>query len=196
MYSMFTLLLGAAQAIGLFGFPFFSTWFGRSRVYIGSFLLPCFGYLLMILVNLTLDSSFPFFAAAACVMSIGFGSMSVMQNVMLADAVDYGEWKTGQRNEGIIFSTLTFLSKIAAALSSMTTMVGFSIVHFGGENATTATPEAVRCIEIIMFVLPPVILIAALLIYLKWFKLKPDLVSRISEEIKTRRAENVEQSAG
>ena len=38
--------------------------------------------------------------------------------------------------------------------------------------------------------------IAALLIYLKWFKLKPDLVSRISEEIKAHRAENVEQSAG
>lgn len=36
-------------------------------------------------------------------MSAGFGSMGVMQNVMLADAVDYGEWRTGERNEGVIF---------------------------------------------------------------------------------------------
>lgn len=189
MYSMFSILLGAAQAIGLFGFPFFSKWFGRNKVYVFSFILPCFGYLLMFLVNALLGGSFPFFAAAACVMSIGFGSMNVMQNVMLADAVDYGEWKNGQRNEGIIFSTLTFLSKIAAALSSMITMVGFSIVNFGGENATTATDEAVRCIKIIMFVLPPLIVIGALLIYLKWFKLKPDLVKRISDDIKSRRQE-------
>ena len=189
MYSMFSILLGAAQAIGLFGFPFFSKWFGRNKVYVFSFILPCFGYFLMFLVNALLGGSFPFFAAAACVMSIGFGSMNVMQNVMLADAVDYGEWKNGQRNEGIIFSTLTFLSKIAAALSSMITMAGFSIVNFGGENATTATDEAVRCIKIIMFVLPPLIVIGALLIYLKWFKLKPDLVKRISDDIKSRRQE-------
>ena len=56
------------------------------------------------------------------------GSMGVMQNVMLADAVDYGEWRTGERNEGVIFSMLTFLSKVAAGLSSLITMLGFAAV--------------------------------------------------------------------
>lgn len=192
MYSMFTIILGASQAIGLLGFPLFSKRFGRNRVYIGSFIIPCIGYGLMILVNLLFGGNFPLFIISAFIMSAGFGSMGVMQNVMLADAVDYGEWKNGQRNEGVIFSMLTFLSKIAAALSSLITMAGFSIVKFGGENATTATPEAVQCIEIIMFVLPPVILICALLIYLRKFKLKPELVSKISEEIKERRQKSAQ----
>ena len=43
-----------------------------------------------------------------------------------------------------------------------------------------------------MFVMPPVILICALLIYLRKFKLKPELVSKISEEIKERRQKSAQ----
>lgn len=186
-YSFFTILLGASQAIGLLGFPFFSRWFGRNRVYIGSLVLPCIGYVLMALSTQFFNGQFIPFAAAAFVMSAGFGSMGVMQNVMLADAVDYGEWRTGERNEGVIFSMLTFLSKVAAGLSSLITMMGFAIVGFEGEEATVASPQAVTCIEVMMYILPPVILVAALAVYFKKFKLKPELVEKISHEIAGRR---------
>lgn len=186
-YSIFTILLGASQSIGLFGFPFFSKWFGRNRVYIGSLILPCVGYALMFFSTMFLKGQFIPFVAAAFVMSVGFGSMGVMQNVMLADAVDYGEWRTGERHEGVIFSMLTFLSKVAAGLSALITMVGFSIVGFGGKEASAATPQAVNCIEIMMYVLPPLILLIALVVYFKKFKLKPALVEQVSCEIQERR---------
>lgn len=186
MYSFFTILLGISQGVGLLGFPFFCKWFGRHRVYVASLVIPCIGYTLMILSNTFLNGQFLPFAMAAFVMSSGFGSMSVMQNVMLADAVDYGEWREKTRNEGVIFSMLTFLSKIATAFSQFIIMFGFKIVKFGGENATTATPEAVRAIEFIMFWLPPVVLVCALLIYLKGFKLKPEFMEQISDEIRKR----------
>ena len=186
-YSFFTILLGASQAIGLLGFPLFSNWFGRNRVYIGSLILPCVGYMLMFLSTTFLNGQFLPFAAAAFVMSAGFGSMGVMQNVMLADAVDYGEWRTGERNEGVIFSMLTFLSKIAAGLSSLISMAGFAIVGFKGEETAAATPQAVNCIEMMMYILPPLILLVALAVYFKKFKLKPELVEQVSREIQERR---------
>ena len=186
-YTFFTILLGASQAIGLLGYPLFSKWFGRNRVNIASLVLPCIGYLLMFLSTLFLHGQFLPFAAAAFVMSAGFGSMGVMQNVMLADAVDYGEWRTGERNEGVIFSMLTFLSKVAAGLSSLITMLGFAAVGFEGKEDSVATPQAVNCIEFMMYILPPLILLVALAIYFKKFKLKPALVKQISHEIQQRR---------
>ena len=186
-YTFFTILLGASQAIGLLGYPLFSKWFGRNRVNIASLVLPCIGYLLMFLSTLFLHGQFLPFAAAAFVMSAGFGSMGVMQNVMLADAVDYGEWRTGERNEGVIFSMLTFLSKVAAGLSSLITMLGFAAVGFEGKEDSVATPQAVNCIEFMMYILPPLMLLVALAIYFKKFKLKPALVKQISHEIQQRR---------
>ena len=50
-----------------------------------------------------------------------------------------------------------------------------------------ATPQAVNCIEFMMYILPPLILLVALAIYFKKFKLKPALVKQISHEIQQRR---------
>lgn len=186
-YSFFTILLGASQAIGLLGYPLFSRWFGRNRVNIGSLILPCVGYALMFLATSFFNGQFLPFAAAAFVMSVGFGSMGVMQNVMLADAVDYGEWRRGERHEGVIFSMLTFLSKVAAGLSALITMMGFAIVGFEGKENSPATPQTVACIEFMMYILPPLILLVALAVYFKKFRLKPALVEQVSREIQERR---------
>lgn len=193
MFGFFNILMGASQAVALLGFPVFSRLIGRNRLYIVSMLLPCLGYAAMAAVNSASGGLLPFLIAAF-VMSMGFGSMSVMQNVMLADAVDYGEWKSGERNEGIIFSMLTFLSKIASALSSSITLITFSIVAFGGQNATTATPQAVHGIELLMYGLPPIILVATLIVYLRKFKLKPEFTAKISNELEQRRFKAAEPS--
>lgn len=47
------------------------------------------------------------------------GFFIVVQTAMIADAVDYGEYKSGERNEGICFAGLTFVSKLMGALATM-----------------------------------------------------------------------------
>lgn len=42
----------------------------------------------------------------------------VIPTKMIGDTVDYMEWKTGERNEGITFSLLTFISKLTGSLST------------------------------------------------------------------------------
>jgi len=187
--SFFTIIMGVSLGIGLLGFPLFTKWFGRDRVYRASLIMPCTGYLLMALANWLAPGSIVVFFATAFVMSTGFGSMSVMQNVMLADAVDYGEYQNGTRNEGIIFSMLTLLGKLSGALCELFTMLVFSLVKFGGEDALAATPAAVFSFKFLMYILPPIILLAALWIYARKFRLQPALMEKITAELLERRRE-------
>lgn len=42
----------------------------------------------------------------------------VVPTEMIGDTVDYMEWKTGERNEGVSFSVLTFVGKLTGSLST------------------------------------------------------------------------------
>lgn len=70
-------------------------------------------------------------------------------------------------------------------------MLGFAAVGFEGKEDSVATPQAVSCIEFMMYILPPLILLVALAIYFKKFKLKPALVKQISHEIQQRRGNGI-----
>ena len=67
------------------------------------------------------------------------GIFLVVQATMIADAVDDIERRTGMRNDGISFSSLTFVSKIMAALAVL--VFGMFIVLAGYEARVTVTPE-------------------------------------------------------
>lgn len=44
------------------------------------------------------------------------GSAMVAVNIMMMDTIEYGEWLTGQRNEGLITATRCFVSKLVMAV--------------------------------------------------------------------------------
>lgn len=191
-YAYYSILMGASQAIGLLGYPFFSKWFGRDRVYWVSMLMPFAGYIVMNIVNILFNNAFVPFMVSAFIMMAGYGSMSVMQNVMLADSVDYGEYNTGTRNEGIIFSMLTLLSKLASAFKELIIMLSFAIVGFDGDSAFSANNTQIFTIKMLMFMLPPLILVLTMLVYKRKFKLSQPFMQQISQEILQRRAETGE----
>ena len=51
-------------------------------------------------------------------MGIPLGIYNVITYALIADAVDYLEWKTGERHEGVCFSFQTFLSKVNAGIAT------------------------------------------------------------------------------
>lgn len=67
----------------------------------------------------------------------GFGMGPIMSGVfaMTADVVDYGEWKTGIRSEGLINSCTSFGMKVGIGLGSA---VGTGILALGGYLEGTA----------------------------------------------------------
>lgn len=136
-----------------------------------------------------------FLAIMLFVPNISYGAMSMMQSVMLSDAVDYGEWKYGERNEGIIFSMLTFLSKISNGISYLIRYSGFAAVKFDTQVGAMASLAAIKMIKFLLFAVPPMFLIAAFLLHKAKFKLVPAYMSQITDEIKLKRA-SLENSNG
>lgn len=51
-------------------------------------------------------------------MGLPLGIYNVITYALIADAVDYLEWKTGERQEGVCFAFQTFLSKVNAAIAT------------------------------------------------------------------------------
>ncbi len=187
-YAFYSISSGIISGLGLFGVPLASKKFERNKVYLFSYLLPCIGYLIMTIVNAMAPSNFFLFALSAFVPHISYGAMSMMQSVMLSDAVDYGEWKYGERNEGIIFSMLTFLSKISNGISYLIRYSCFAAVKFDTQVGVATTAAAVKMIKTLLFGVPPVFLIGAFLLHKARFKLTLDFMSEIRSEIKERRA--------
>jgi sugar (Glycoside-Pentoside-Hexuronide) transporter len=77
---------------------------------------------------------------------IGAGFAGAVFYALVADTIDYGEWKVGQKAEGVGMSAVTFATKIAQGLS--TVLLGW-IIDFGGYDgaALTQTNRAVFAVN-------------------------------------------------
>ena len=68
--------------------------------------------------------------AVLTVVGLPLGIFNVITYAMVADSVDYLEWKTGRRSEGICFASQTFISKLTAGISTLITSFVLEAVHF------------------------------------------------------------------
>ena len=107
------------------------------------------GAILMIIGSIIIGLANSNLALAICGLIIkGFGMGPIMSGVfaLTADVVDFGEWKTGVRSEGLVNSCTSFGMKVGIGLGSA---VMTWILAFGGYDglAATQTESAVTSIK-------------------------------------------------
>lgn len=67
--------------------------------------------------------SYVLICICTAIATITNGAAIVCINAMMADTIEYGEWKTGQRNEAMITSTRCFVTKCVSALAGVAVLV-------------------------------------------------------------------------
>lgn len=69
-----------------------------------------------------------------CFMLAGaaMGGINVLQSVMIADCVDYEEYKNGIRTDGIFFSGQSFITKLSAGIASIISSAIYAAVGYSG----------------------------------------------------------------
>lgn len=81
--------------------------------------------------------------------------------------MDYGEWKTGLRIEGMMGSITSFMSKVASAVSSSGVGIIMTLTGYVG-TAQVLSTSAENGIKILFNVIPMIIVLIALLISFKY----------------------------
>jgi GPH family glycoside/pentoside/hexuronide:cation symporter/probable glucitol transport protein GutA len=70
---------------------------------------------------------------------------------MIANTIEYAEWKTGQRREGLISSTQTFLAKISMAIGGGLSGLVLTIVKY--QPNTVQPPSTLGAFHVSMTVI-------------------------------------------
>ena len=71
--------------------------------------------------NTTLD--LVIYVICQLVYSLGLGIYSTVSWAMMGDAIDYNEWKTGKREEGIVYSLHSFFRKLAQGVGPAVALI-------------------------------------------------------------------------
>lgn len=121
---------------------------------------------------------------------------AVIPTKMIGDTVDYVEWKTGERNEGITFSFLTFISKLTGSFS---TAIATSIMPFIGLQNINDQWQLVESgvntkfwLWALITVIPRILNLISLIPYI-FYDLDGEKIKLIQSEIKQRRKEKTSE---
>ena len=71
--------------------------------------------------NTTLDLII--YVVCQLVYSLGLGIYSTVSWAMMGDAIDYNEWKTGNREEGVVYSLHSFFRKLAQGIGPAVALI-------------------------------------------------------------------------
>lgn len=115
-----TVAIGVGMVPAMAVFPILRKKFSLKQIYIGSAVFGlvvhalCYVIFAQDITNINVYILWVFLF----LMGIPLGIYNVITYALIADSVDYLEWKTGKRHEGVCFSFQTFLSKVNAAVAT------------------------------------------------------------------------------
>ena len=120
------------------------------------------------------------------------GAMSLLF-AFEADAVEYGEYQTGQRTEGATYAIYSFFRKMSQALSA--SLVGFALTLGSFVPKAPDQPQsAINAIKVIVGLSPAVFGLLGIAIF-AFYPLTDDRFREIVKELRARTAEQLEQVA-
>ncbi len=192
LQSKFNLLGSVGSVLSLLVIPICGKFMSNRATYRFSLSLATVGYIGMAVVGYCTEGNPYALGACYLVASIGIGSMFVNQTVMLADIVDYGEYKLGSRNQSLTFSMKGFLQKMAYTLQSIIMYSAFVDTKYDFSSGTSSeavnNPAANSAITFMMFIVPPVMLVISQIIFSKKYTIHGEFKREVLDAITAKRA--------
>jgi Na+/melibiose symporter-like transporter len=127
----------------------------------------------------------PLILAGSLLSGLGINILTMMGGIFVVDCMDYGEWKTGKRIEGLMNSIINFTTKVGMGLASAGIGIAMSLAGYVS-GAPEQTPAALSSIVALFSIIPAGICII-MLVVMHFYRLDKEL-PKIKEELEARRA--------
>jgi len=199
-YMVFAAVLGVAQLTALSVFPKFSARWSRRQLYFGAMLAVVISYVVFFLSF----EKLPIIVLAGLVLFFAQAFIQLLMLLFLADAVEYGQWKLGRRNESVSFAVQPFINKLGGAVGTGVVTVTLIVsgindvsVQVANMDAVTQAAEIAALIDgilpgqiwimkVAMMLLPLICILVGFVIYQKKFVIDEELYAQIISDLEER----------
>ena len=192
-YTLFTSVGGISQILGMMVvYPILRSKLSNTIIFKLGLCLAIFGYaFLLALCLLGYSSVLTMLMVPGIMIFVSNGILTVLTTVFLANTVDYGEVKTGHREESVIFSMQTFVVKAASGLAVFITGVSLDLIGLTskdglGEGIPTFSSPLLG-LRLLMTILPMIGLVLALVLFTKKFILTDEKAEQIRKQLEEKK---------
>lgn len=183
--SSFMISASVAEVVGLIVFPKVTKLLSRKTSFLLACLMPAFGLIMLLFIGIFAPQNVILTSISGIIVKLGTGLELGCATVFLADVVDYGEYKLGTRNEGVVFSLQTLIVKFTAALTALGIGVALGSTEYNpGQTQSFST---IASITTLMCIVPAICMIISYIVYIRKYKLNDNMMKRIVNTIVARR---------
>lgn len=214
-FTFFALTIGVAQILTLALSPVLSKRLNRRGQFTLGIAMVVIGYLGFMAVGYVLPMNMAVLCLIGFILFAGQALIQLLNYVLLADTVEYGQWKLGTRNESVIFSVNPFITKLASAVQagifSLTmilsglnryseqlsglendpALTADEVIRQGNQIVAGIPPSATLIMRLSMIILPLALILLSFVIYRKKYIITEEKYAEILADL-TKRAQNSE----
>ncbi|MGL1894485.1 MAG: MFS transporter [Spirochaetaceae bacterium] len=117
--------------------------------------------------------------------SFGIAAISTVGWAMIPDTIEYGEWKTGKRAEGISYAVYSFSQKLATAVAGILVAAVLEWTNYVPNSINQSESTLTGILSTLTII--PIVLIIISVIVIRFYKINNGMFSKILSELKTRK---------
>ncbi|MGL5866233.1 MAG: glycoside-pentoside-hexuronide (GPH):cation symporter [Dermatophilaceae bacterium] len=193
VFPLFALFVGVGQLAGFALFPWLARRWSRPVLYRGAMMAVVAAYLLFFLAPMNLLALGP----AAFVLFFAAALIIVLMIAFMADTVEYGQWKLGQRNGAVTFALQPFINKVSGATS--TAVVSATVILAGineAESAAEVSAGGLLMLKVAMLFAPAALVVLGYVVWRWRWRLDDATHARIVADLAERGDLGSRPSAG
>ena len=146
----------------------------------------------LVLINLTAGSSLNLILFLCMLAGIGVGAAHVLPWSIVPDAVEWDEWQTGERHEGMFYSLVTLMQKVASSFAIPLVLLTLDLTGYV-PNSAQQPANALLGIRIVVGPVPAVLLCLGIL-FAALYPLSRERHAEISRELEVIRSGRVKST--